>query len=366
MDKPTRSIDTPAFFTILILVVIGIIMMFSTSSVVGYANYNDSFYFIKKHFFFLSLGGIAFLFALKFPHQRYKDLAFSGFIVAILLIVGTFIPGIGVRAGGAQRWLSLGFIVIQPVEIMKFFLVIFLASSLSNKHKTIVSFAQGLFPILAIVMIPILLLAKQPDLGNVILCFGITLILIFLSPAKLSHLLSLGGVGVGFTLLNILKNPYQMDRIRTFISPWDDPQGKNYHIIQSFIAIGSGGLWGLGLGQSKLKYYYLPLQYSDFIFSIVCEEGGFILASSVILLFGILFYRGIRIAMKSKTLFSFYLGVGVTLLLVLQALLNIGVVIGVLPVTGIPLTFVSFGGTSLITSLFLAGTLLNISKYTHD
>ncbi len=357
-----KDVDTIFFYIILALIVLGSIMLLSTSSVVGFANYSDSYFFIKKHCFFIILGIICLLAGLNIPHQRYKEYAMPGLLVSTLLLIGPFLPVIGVKAGGASRWLNLGLCYLQPIEITKFFIIVFISTSIVNKGVGIKDFTKGVLPILMVICLPVLILILQPDLGNTILILGITMVMLFISDMRLDHLLLLILSGLFCLVVTVFTHSYQLQRIIGFISPWDDPLGKSYHIIQSFIAIGSGGIFGLGLGQSKLKFFYLPLHYSDFIFSIICEEGGLILALIVLGLFLALFYRGIRIAVKSCNEFSFYLAFGLTLLLVMQALINICVVIGILPITGIPLTFISFGGSSFVTSMFAVGVILNISK----
>ncbi len=361
MAKPA-SFDRSPLYLMIVLLIIGIIMLLSTSSVVGYANFHDPYYHIKRHIIFLLVGCVAFWIGFKIPHHVYRKAIVPGMASSLLLLALTLVPKIGVQLGGANRWLNLGLFQMQPVEIVKFFTIAFVATSLHNKKGAIRSLKKGLCPLLFVVVLPLLLLIKQPDLGNTILVSNIVFILLFLGGAKLRHIGSIIGLGLLAVLGSIIKHPYQLGRVYTFLFPWRDPLGKSYHIIQSFLAIGSGGFLGLGIGQSKLKYFYLPLHYSDFIFSIICEEGGFLLASTVIILFGILFYRGIMIAYYSRQAFSFYLGVGLTLLLVLQAIINMGVAIGLFPVKGVPLTFISFGGTSLIMSMFYVGVLLNISK----
>ncbi len=356
--KPDKFI----FSLMLILISIGVVMLLSTSSVVGFSNFHDSYYFIKKHAVFLVAGTFAFTVGLKFPHTVYRRFSLHGLGFGVFLLLLTMIPGIGVQLGGARRWLNLGILQIQPVEMVKFFIVVFVSTSLANKQKTIKSFKKGLFPILAMVIVPLALLIRQPDLGNVILSLGITFSLLFLGGARIQHMMALFGAGLSAVVLSVATHPYQLGRVKTFLFPWRDPLGKSYHVIQSFIAIGSGGVFGRGLGGSKLKYSYLPLHYSDFIFSIVCEEGGLILATIVLVLYGLVFYRGLSIAFYARSAFSFYLGVGVTLLLVFQALINMGVAIGVFPAKGVPLTFISFGGTALIMSMFYIGVLMNISK----
>jgi cell division protein FtsW len=361
LKLPNRRPDLPLLLITIGLIVIGIIMIISTSSVVGYTGYNDSYYFIKKHCLYLLMGIGLFTLGLKTPHERYSKWGAWGLAISCILVALTMVPGIGVMAFGARRWINLGFISFQPVELLKFFVIVFTAFVLTNKKDKIRSFKKGLVPLFAVVLIPILLTAKQPDLGNTMLMGVVIFALLFVGRARLFHLFGMVGLGLGGMVGSILIHPYQMQRIRTFLDPFADPLGKSYHIVQSFIAIGSGGIWGVGIGQSRLKYSYLPLQYSDFIFSIICEEGGFLLAMTVILLLVFFFQRGMKIAMQSHSLFSYYLALGLTLQIVLQSLINIAVVIGVFPTKGIPLAFISFGGTSLIMSMFVVGVLLNIS-----
>jgi cell division protein FtsW len=356
------KIDLSLFFAMLGLVTIGFIMIFSTSYISGLTNFNDSYYYIKKHFVYLLIGFAGMLVALKIPCTFYKKYALLGLVFSNILLLLTLVPGIGVKLGGANRWINLGFIQLQPIEVTKFFISVYLASFLENKKDKMHSFSQGIIPMLSIVLISVLCLALQPDLGNAVLLITVAFILLFMAKTKIKHLAVLVLGGLSMVIVNVLTHPYQLGRIKTFLSPWEDPMGHSYHIVQSLIAIGSGGFFGQGIGQSKLKFFYLPLHYSDFIFSILCEEGGMILASIVILLFGVLFYRGLKIAIRQQSLFSMYLAMALVLFVVLQALINMGMVIGLLPVTGIPLTYVSFGGTSLVISMFFMGVVLNISR----
>jgi cell division protein FtsW len=357
-----NTIDIPFLVTVAILVVIGCIMIISTSSVIGFASYNNSYIFIKKHFIYLILGTMMLILGTKIQHTVYKKMLLPGFIASIVLLLLTFMPGIGIKAGGANRWIDMVFFQLQPVEFAKFIIILYLATYLENKRESLKSFISGVMPILVFITLFILILFKQPDLGNVMLILIISAIIMFISEIKLAHLFATGFAAMIAVGINIYYHPYQLQRITSFLFPQKDPLGANYHVLQSLMAIGSGGFFGLGIGQSKLKYFYLPLQYSDFIFSILCEEGGLILGYIVIALFAVLLYKGISISVNSGSEYSKYLGIGLTLMLVVQAIINIGVVIGVFPVTGITLTFISFGGSSLITSMFYSGVILNISK----
>ena len=348
------------------LVFIGMLMILSSSSYIGYASYGDSYYFIKKHSMYLALGLVAMTVGWRVPYTHYQKWLLPGFVGSLILVILTLMPGVGVKTLGATRWLQLGPITIQPVEMMKFSIFVYLAHFLQTKKEHIGSIKKGLIPLFSVILIPALLIAKQPDLGNDILIFVVTMCLIFVSGAKIKHLATMALAGISAVSFSILLHPYQLQRIKTFLDPFSDPLGKSYHIIQSFIAIGSGGIFGAGLGQSKLKYHYLPLQYSDFIFSILCEEGGMILACIVLTLIGFMLRQGMRIAHNSPDDFGRYLATGLTLQLVLQSLINIAVVTGVFPTKGIPLAFISFGGTSLVMGLFYVGVLINIGMGQHD
>ena len=349
-----------------ILVGVGLLMIFSTSSIVGRANYGDSYFFIKRHLVYLILGSIACRLGYLFPHSYFRRLALLGYGGGVFALLMVFVPSIGVSVGGATRWIQLAGIRFQPVEIMKLGIVVIVANYLANKTMSKEGIIRGALPIVMLLVVPIILLLKQPDLGNTLVLTTTVGVMWLVSGVPWGHIAGLFSVAVGGVIKIILSNPYQLDRVKTFLDPWQDPLGKGYHITQSFMAIGSGGISGLGLGEGKLKYYYLPLQYSDFIFSILCEEGGLILASVCLTLFFLFFVRGIVIIRAIKNDFSRYLALGLVSLILFQAFLNIGGVIGVVPVSGIPLPFISFGGTSLVMSLFIVGVLLNISSLNEE
>ncbi len=355
------KVDWGLLIPVIILIIIGVVMIFSTSSIVGFSNFNDSFFFIKRHLVFLFIGICAFFVGLLVPYEIYKKYTGLLFFSALMLLLLTLSP-LGVKVGGATRWLDLAFFRFQPAEVAKFAVVVLIAISLNRKDQVLNHFVKGAGPLVLIVVLPIILLILQPDLGNSGLILMVFLGLLFLSQFPIRYIIGFFVSSIIALIGIILSHPYQLKRIQSFLDPWEDPLGKNYHMVQSLIAIGSGGITGVGLGESKLKYFYLPLQYSDFIFSIICEEGGFILASIIFLLFGVIVFRSLKIARYATSSFGFYLAMGLMLILVVQAILNMGVVMGLLPVTGIPLTFISFGGSSLVVSMFCIGVLLNISK----
>jgi cell division protein FtsW len=344
-----------------ILIFLGLIMIFSTSPTVGLSNYNDPYFFIKRHLIYLFLGSFALLITVKIPHQLYRKLLIPGFFLSILCLIFTLIPPFGVSIGGASRWLNLG-VQFQPIELVKFWFIVYLATFFDRKSSDITSFTKGILPLLIVLCVPLLILALQPDLGNTLVMVGVLFVLLFINRAAVWQILTLMASGAALVMLSILSRGYQRKRIRAFLDPWADPLGESYHIIQSFIAIGSGGLWGKGLGEGQLKFFYLPLHYSDFIFSIAGEEGGFLLAALIVALFTILIIAGLNLSQKLKDNYAKNLALGLILFICLQAFINIACVIGLLPVTGIPLTFISYGGSSLVLSMAYIGVVLNIAK----
>ncbi len=348
------------FLAVVMLTIIGIVMIFSTSGIVGFSYFQDSYYFVKRHLVYVLVGVLAMGMGLALSPDRYRNWLFPGFSVSVLLLLLCFVPGLGVRIAGATRWLNLVVFQFQPSEFAKFFVCVFLATYLSRKSERLSQFWRGMFPALAVTVLMVGILALQPDLGNVLLLMFTTGILLFVSRTNLLHLVGLASIGLIFVIGSILTHPYQMERVKGFLDPWADPTGRSYHLVQSMIAVGSGGILGEGLGESKLKYFYIPLQYADFIFAILCEEGGLVLATITLILYAIVLFRGIALARRPGPLYYFYLGTGLTCFLILQAVINIGVVVGLLPVTGIPLTWISFGGTAVIMSLFFAGVILRI------
>ncbi|MBG91096.1 MAG: putative lipid II flippase FtsW [Actinobacteria bacterium] len=349
------------FACVLALLVIGFLMLLSTSSVVGVANYQNGYYFVKRQSIYLLVGLAAFFVGAWVPNQLYKQYMRWLFFGVLILLGLTLVPGIGVKTGGASRWLNLGFIQFQPVELVKFVVVVVLASVLDHKRAQLHLFWRGLFPILAVMSLPLLMLMMQPDLGNVGLMVLTIGALLWVNRVPRPFLMLLIVAAVLIFVINLFQHPYQMQRVLSFLSPMQDILGRDYHMNQSLIAIGSGGIFGQGIGESRLKYFYLPLQYSDFIFSVICEEGGFVLAGLVVGLFGVLFVRGLGIVNRAATAFSGNLALGLLVFIVGQAFVNMAVVTGLFPVTGIPLTFISFGGTSLMMSLFFIGVIFNVA-----
>ncbi|WP_072887664.1 stage V sporulation protein E [Ornithinibacillus halophilus] len=349
---------------IILLLIIGIVMVYSSSFVWAEYKYADSFYFLKRQLLFAGAGVVAMFFIMFIPYTtwaRYaKVILFSCFFLLIIVLI----PGIGMTRGGAQSWIGVGAFSIQPSEFMKLGLIIFLSLYLSSNQKYITSLKKGFFPTLLLVFTAFGLIMLQPDLGTGMVLVLTCMIMIFVAGARISHFVSLGVFGlIGFALL-IISAPYRISRITAFLNPWEDPLGDGFQIIQSLYAIGPGGLLGVGLGESLQKYFYLPEPQTDFIFAILGEELGFLGGSFLIVLFALLFWRGIRVALEAPDLFGRFLALGIVSMLTIQVMINISVVIGLIPVTGITLPFLSYGGSSLTLTLCSVGILLNISRYT--
>lgn len=363
MVKGRSAPDFWLLASILGLLTIGIIMVYSAGSVLAFHDYGDSFYFVKRQLLFAVLGLISMFFTMNLDYRVLKKYAKPLLFVCFALLVVVLIPGIGVVRGGARSWLGISSFGIQPSEFMKLGMILFLSYWLSKEDYRITRFTKGLLPPLGVIGLAFGLIMLQPDLGTGTVMLGASLLIVFTAGAKIRHLAGLAAVGaVGFVGL-ILAAPYRLQRITAFLDPWSDPLGAGYQIIQSLYAIGPGGLAGLGLGMSRQKYSYVPEPQTDFIFSILAEELGFIGGLLVLMLFLILIWRGMRVAMTVDDMFGSLLAVGIVGMVGVQVVINIGVVIGLMPVTGITLPLISYGGSSLTLMLTALGILLNLSRY---
>lgn len=312
---------------------------------------------------FAGVGVVAMFFIMNVDYWTWRTWAKMLVIVCFILLLAVLVPGIGMERNGSRSWIGIGAFSIQPSEFMKLAMIAFLAKFLSENQKKITSFKRGLLPSLAFVFTAFALIMLQPDLGTGTVMVGTCIVMIFVAGARISHFGLLGLLGVaGFAAL-VLSAPYRIKRITSFLNPWEDPLGSGFQIIQSLYAIGPGGLFGLGLGQSRQKFFYLPEPQTDFIFAILAEELGFIGGSLIILLFGLLLWRGVRIALGAPDQYGSYLAIGIITMVAIQVMINIGVVTGLMPVTGITLPFLSYGGSSLTLMLMAVGVLLNISRY---
>lgn len=354
------NIDLICFTAVIILLSIGIVMVFSTSSVMGVNDFRDPYHYVKRQLIWAVVGIALLAFTAKLDYHIYKPFALPALLLAIVLLVLVLI--IGKDISGSKRWIELGFFNLQSSEIAKLAMVNFTALYIANKRDKLRYFWSGLVPILTILLMIFILIMLEPDFGTAMAVTFTIMVMLFAGGLKLSHFFILGSAAIPAVMLMIKLEPYRMQRLTAHLDPWADPTGSGWNIIQSLLAIGSGGLFGLGLGNSRQKFGYLPEHHTDFIFAILCEELGFIGGFIVVLLFFVIIWRGFRIALNAPDLYGSLIAVGITSMIGLQAMLNIGVVTGTLPVTGIPLPFISYGGSSLLTSLASVGILLNISR----
>jgi cell division protein FtsW len=346
------------------LVVFGIMMIISSSNVIGFHQFNQSFYFVTRHIMFILIGIIAFLITFIIPHQFIRKFSWYIWSISIVLALMTYMPNIGITVGGSSRWIRfLGF-TFQPSEIVKFSIILLVADYLDKNKDKLNSNIQTLGFLLAIIAFSSLIILKQPDLGTTVIIMISFLAQAFVAGIKIEWIFGLLGIGALSTLLSIVARPYQLARVQAFLNPWSDQFGKGFHIIQSLIAIGTGGLLGLGIGQSRQKFFYLPQQYTDFIYSIISEELGFFITLVLFLFPMIIFYtKCFLIAVRQNNLFSKLLIVGITSWLSFQSIINISVALNLLPTTGITLPFISFGGTSIVMTLAMTGIIMNASRY---
>jgi cell division protein FtsW len=363
MAKARSAPDLWMIAATLGILAIGVVMVYSASAVAAFHDYGDSFYYVKRQLLFAVLGVAAMFAMMNVDYTVWRKWAVPALFICFGMLVIVLVPGLGVVRGGARSWLGIGSFGIQPSEFTKLAMILFLAKLLSEQHNQITEFTKGLLPPLGIMGAAFALIMLQPDLGTGAVMIGASLLVIYVAGARIAHLGGLALIGIiGFIGL-IAAAPYRLLRITAFLDPWQDPLGAGYQSIQSLYAIGPGGLVGLGLGMSRQKYNYLPEPQTDFIFSILAEELGFIGGSLLLLLFLLLIWRGMRTAITISDPFGSFLATGIVGIIAVQVLINIGVVIGLMPVTGVTLPLVSYGGSSLTLLLTALGILLNLSRY---
>ncbi|MFH1776363.1 MAG: putative lipid II flippase FtsW [Candidatus Omnitrophota bacterium] len=345
-----------------LLIAIGVVIIYSASSIYAFEQYGDELYFLKRHLLYLLYGLILTTLVMSVDYHKFQKFSKPLFLFSVFLLILVLLPGIGREIAGAKRWLRLGIISLQPSVIAKIALVLYIADVLARKQDKIKSFLHGFLPPMIVLAVYIVLVLRQPDLGTAVTFTMVALIICFVGGVKVTHLLSTIFMIIPFAYFLVFTVPYRRSRIIAFLNPWQDPKGAGYQIIQSLVAMGSGEFFGLGLGKSKQKLFYLPAAHTDFIFSILGEELGFIGTSLVIILFGVLIWQATKIALKAKELFGQLLAVGIISCIGLEAIINIGVSISFLPTKGLPLPFISYGGSALIFNMVAIGLLLNIGK----
>ncbi len=357
-----KKFDRTLFIMVLIIAIFGIIMIYSASSIWAEYKFHDAFKFVKSQSIFFLIGAILMYVISKIDYNFFKKKANLILGICFILLTLVLIPGIGSVRNGSRSWFGIGGLGIQPSEFAKIGLIIYTAKYLSSNKKELRSIKKGVLPILFVIMVFFLLIMLEPDFGTAMVIVLTLVSLIFISGVKVSFFLKIGLVGLLGIVALIIVAPYRMARIVSFLNPWSDPLGSGFQIIQSLYAIGPGGLLGQGFLNSHQKHFYLPEPQTDFIFSIISEEFGFLGVLIVTSFFGFIFYRTVKISLKTNDLFGKFLAFGLGIGIVIQAVLNLSVVIGLIPVTGVTLPFFSYGGSSLLVTMISMGIILNISR----
>ncbi len=357
-----RGIDKTLLIAVIVIAIFGLVMIYSASYIWAEYKFADPFKFVKMQGIFFLIGLVLLCFLSKIDYHLYYKYANLILIICGILLILVLIPGLGSVRNGSRSWFGIGSLGIQPSEFAKIGLIIYVSKYLTNNAKNMKSIIHGVFPILGVIGLFFLLIMLEPDFGTAMVIVLTLVVLIFISGVNISFFVKVGLAGLLGIVGIIIAAPYRMKRIISFINPWSDPLGSGYQILQSLYAIGPGGLVGQGFLHSRQKYFYLPEPQTDFIFSIISEELGFLGVLIVTGLFFLIFYRGITISLKHNDLFGKYLAFGLSFGLIIQASLNLMVVVGLIPVTGVTLPFLSYGGSSLLVSMASIGILLNISK----
>ncbi|MCD6187373.1 MAG: putative lipid II flippase FtsW [Desulfuromusa sp.] len=357
-----RDVDTTLLLLTVSLTCIGVVMVYSSSAIMAADRFHDGFYFLKRQLLYALVGFVLMAFMTYFNYNNWRKLAVISLLGSIVLLALLFVPGLGVRVGGAMRWLRLPGLTIQPAELVKLTLVLYLAHSLSRKKDKVRLFLKGYLPYMIVLGLLLIMLLKQPDLGSAMIIAGVALGMLIVSGVRWRYILPTILMTLPLVYFLVMQVDYRRRRIMAFLDPWDDPFDTGFQIIQSMVAFGKGGVLGQGLGVGEQKLFYLPEAHTDFIFSVIGEELGLVGTFIIAALFLMLILCGIRIALRCQDPFGKYLAFGLTLLLGLEAFVNLAVCMGLLPTKGLALPFISYGGTSLVVSLIAVGIMLNISN----
>ena len=344
------------------LICIGVVMIYSASSIYAWETYKDSAFFLKRHLSFLLIGIICAFLAMSYDYRKLARFSRPLLFISLFLLVLVLIPGIGREVSGARRWFRFGLFSFQPSELANLAVIIYTADFISRKGKLMKHFFMGFLPPIAVLGIAVILILVQPDLGTTLAIGVVVMIMLFISGVRTRYILSMVLAGLPILYFLIFSVPYRRMRIMAFLNPWLDPKGSGFQIIQSQIAIGSGGIFGVGLGHSRQKLFYLPAAHTDFIFSIIGEELGLLGTLGVIVLFIIFIRKALEIAKNAPDKFGYFLSLGLIMMISLKAMVNIGVSCGLLPTKGLPLPFISYVGSSFIFDLVSVGIILNIGR----
>ncbi len=352
--------DIQLLFAVLFLVGIGIVMVYSASSALALKKYGSDYHFLKKQAFFSMLGIMSLVAFSHIPFKLYRLLTYPILLACLAMLIVMQFSSLGVAAGGSTRWLRLGPITFQPVETARLALIVFIAYSLNKKQGRVDNFSVGFLPHIIVLSVFAVLLMMQPDFGSVVIFGILTFLMMFVGGVPLRYLLPSVLLMAPLAYFLMLLAPYRFKRWVSFLNPWQYPEGEGYQIIHSLMAFGTGGLWGTGIGKSYQKLFYLPEPHTDFIFAVIGEELGFLGVLFILGLYGVVLWRGTRIAYQCPDHFGMLLASGITFALGLQVCINMGVTLGILPTKGLTLPFLSYGGTSLLLNMACVGILMNI------
>jgi cell division protein FtsW len=364
VKKEDKLPDIILLLVTLILVTVGTAMIYSSSSIIALEKFKDGQYFLKKQLFFVFVGLTFMIIMTRIPYTQLRKWAYPGMLLSFIFLSMLLIPHLGMKRGGATRWLNLGGFSFQVTEMVKIAIVIFLAHLLTRKAHQLKDFSKGVLVPLVITSIIILLILLEPDFGTAVIIATILLLMLCIAGSQIKHLLFLIAAFIPVGVLLIFYKGYRITRLTAFLDPWKDADNTGFQIIQSLLSFGSGGAFGVGIGDGMQKLFYLPEPHTDFILSIIAEESGFIGVAIVIVMFAIFAFRGFMIALKAPDLFGTLLASGLTMVIALEAFINIAGVMGLIPLKGLVLPFLSYGGTAFIMTMTAVGILLNISTQT--
>ena len=357
-----RSLRRGVLITTALLIVTGIVMVYSTSAIYAKEAYGDSAFFLKRHIMYLALGLILSGWVLTLDPRQIRRWAKPMMGIVLFMLLAVLVPGIGTKVSGARRWFRIGPISIQPSEIAQLSIMVYLADVLNRKRAYLNSFFHGILPPMLVMGMTVGLILIEPDLGTAVAIVTVVFLLLYIAGIKGSKLLPFVLAAVPAIIGLVALKPYRMRRIMAYLNPWADPEGAGFQLIQSLVALGSGGLFGVGLGESKQKLFYLPAAHTDFIFSVLGEELGLVGVTVVIILLALFAWYAIRLALRGPDTFATLTGLGVVLLMLLEAMVHIGVATGSIPTKGLPFPFVSYGGSSLVINLMSVAVLLNVTR----
>jgi len=354
--------DRPLILLTLLLLVIGVVMIYSASAVLASRQYGDSLFFFKRQMLWAAFGLVVLAAASRVPYEFWNRMALPLVLGTVILLGLVLIPGVGLELNGSRRWLRLGWLTLQPSEAARLCSVIYLARYLMKKKNRLDDFFRDFLPPMIVIGVFLALIMGESDLGTALVLGGVAGLLLFIGGARWRHLWAMGLLAAPVVYAMIMKIGYRRQRLMAFLDPWRDPTDTGFQVIQSFLAMGGGGPVGMGLGEGRQKLFFLPYPHTDFIFAVIGEELGLLGTLTVLILFGMLAWRGLSISLRAPDLFGRHLAFGLTMMIVVQAMVNMAVVTGLVPTKGLTLPFLSYGGSSLVANLAAVGILWNISR----